>query len=114
MTEYEEDLLRILSKVGERGISVRALAKHIYNKRTSLFSQPDPEAIHSFVQHYLLYHANKPKGNVVRVRHGYYRLNTRIPYVKQLLIDFSNEEKQKEEEPPAPPRQPDFSLSLFD
>ena len=111
---YERDIVRILSKVGERGISVAALSKHVYNMRASLFSQPDPTVIHRGVQQYLLRQSMKPKGVVERVRHGYYRLNTRNTVVRELLIDFSNEEKQQESEPPAPTPAVDYSLNLFD
>ena len=111
---YERDIVRILRKVGSRGISVAALSKHVYNMRVSLFSQPDPAAIHRGVQQYLHRQSTRPSGVVERVRHGYYRLNTRNTVVRELLVDFRNEEKQQESEPPAPTPAVDYSLSLFD
>ena len=110
---YERDIVRILRKVGNRGISVAALSKHVYNMHTSLFSQPDPALIRRSVQQYLLRQSAKPTGVVERVRHGYYRLNSRSAVVRQLLLNFINEEQQ-ESEPPAPAPAVDYSLSLFE
>ena len=109
---YEREIVRILRKVGDRGISVAALAKHVYNMRVSLFSQPDPAQIHRSVQPYVLRESSKPAGVVERVRHGYYRLNRRSKVARQLLLTFIEEEKQ-EQEPPAPAPAPDYSLNLF-
>ena len=113
---YEDDILRILSKVGSQGIAVAALSKHVYNMHVSLFSQPDLENIHRSVQQYLLRQSRLPKGKnlVERVRHGYYRLNTRNAVVRQLVIGFRMETDSQEAEPPAPAPVQDFSLSLFD
>ena len=51
---YEQQILHILSEVGERGISVSLLAKHVYNLNCTLFSQPDLQEVKQFVQQYLL------------------------------------------------------------
>ena len=51
---FDQQILHILSEVGERGISVSALTKHVYNMNCTLFSQPDLQEVHQFVQQYLL------------------------------------------------------------
>ena len=56
---YDRQILRILSDVGEQGISVQLLAKHVYNQNVSLFYTPDIEEIRSYVQQYLLKNSNK-------------------------------------------------------
>lgn len=112
---YEEQILHILSKVGERGISVSMLAKHVYNMNCTLFSQPDMQEIHRIVQQYLLKNSKSSQSLIESTgRRGYYRLNTSNNAVaRQLMLDFREEEIQEEDIEEEKPQQ-DLSLSLFD
>lgn len=111
---YEQQILRILSEVGERGISVAMLAKHVYNLNCTLFSQPDLQEVHQSVQQYLLRNSKSPQSLIESTgRRGYYRLNTRgSADARQLMFDFREEQPAPEPEPEQP--QQDLSLCLFD
>ena len=88
---YDKQILHILTVAGERGISVQAIAKHVYNMNRTFFVQPDLEEIRSYVQHY--------------------RLNTTgSADALQMMLQFREEQQGKEEEKP----QQDLSLDLFD
>ena len=109
---YDRQILRILSDVGEQGISVQLLAKHVYNQNVSLFFTPDIDEIRSYAQQYLLKNSKSPASLVESMeRRGYYRLNTRNNAdARQLLIEFRQEPSTDEkEEKPAK----DLSLDLF-
>ena len=109
---YDRQILRILSDVGEQGISVQLLAKHVYNQNVSLFYTPDIEEIRSYVQQYLLKNSKSAASLVESMeRRGYYRLNTQNNSdARQLMIEFHNEAttEEKEEKPSQ-----DLSLDLF-
>jgi hypothetical protein len=112
---YEQQILHILSEVGERGISVSVLSKHVYNLNCTLFSQPDLQEVKQFVQQYLLKNSKASLSLIESTgRRGYYRLNTQNNAdARQLMLEFREEEirlKEVEEEKP----QKDLSLSLFD
>jgi hypothetical protein len=112
---YEQQILHILSEVGERGISVSVLSKHVYNLNCTLFSQPDLQEVKQFVQQYLLKNSKSSLSLIESTgRRGYYRLNTQNNAdARQLMLEFREEEirlKEVEEEKP----QKDLSLSLFD
>ena len=115
MMTYDRQILQILTDVGERGIGVQQLAKHIYNLNCTLFSQPDFQEVHSYVQQYLLKNSKSLQSLIERTdRRGYYRLNTlNNADARQLMLEFQEHEaeetEQKEEK-----TQTDFSLSLFD
>lgn len=111
---YEQQVLRILSEVGERGISVALLAKHVYNLNCTLFAQPDLQEVHQSVQQYLLRNSKSPQSLIESTgRRGYYRLNTSgSADARQLMFDFREEQPAPEPEPAQP--QQDLSLSLFD
>ena len=112
---YEQQILHILSEVGERGISVSLLAKHVYNLNCTLFSQPDLQEVKQFVQQYLLKNSTSPLSLIESTgRRGYYRLNTQNNAdARQLMLEFREEEIEMEEVEEDKPKQ-DLSLSLFD
>lgn len=111
---YEQQILKILSEVGERGISVGVLSKHIYNMNTSLFCTLDPQEVRLQVQQYLLRNSKSPQSLIEATgKRGYYRLNTsNSPDARQLMLDFRDEEVQESEQPIVPTV--DLSLNLFD
>lgn len=112
----EKQILQILSSVGQRGISVQALAKHVYNMNVTFFSQPDFGKIRNYVQYYLLRNSKSETSLIERTgRRGVYRLNTaRNVDAQQLMIKFSKQTTMDEElEGEITSSGQDYSLSLF-
>ena len=109
---YEQQILQILSEVGERGISVQTLAKHVYNQNCTFFFQPDLQDIHRQVQQYLLRNSKSPQSLIESTgRRGYYRLNTQNSAdARQLILNFRDDQP---EIPAEEPQQQDLSLDLF-
>jgi len=109
---YDRQILEILTDVGERGISVQLLSKHVFNINASLFFMPNMEEIRTYVQQYLLKNSKSPSSLIESMdRRGYYRLNTQNnPDARQLMIKFREEHtnEEKEEKPSK-----DLSLDLF-
>ena len=104
--------MKILTEVGERGISVQSIAKHVYNMNCTFFSQPDYEEIRSYVQQYLLRNSKSAQSLIESTgRRGYYRLNTTgSADALQMLLQFRENHEEKEDEK----TQQDLSLNLFD
>ena len=109
---YDRQILQVLTEVGEKGINVQLLAKHIYNMNSTLFSSPDIEEIRSYVQQYLLKNSKSAQSLIESTgRRGYYRLNTQNNAdARQLLLAFREPAAEEKEERPTV----DLSLSLFD
>lgn len=110
---YDQQILKILTEAGERGIGVQTIAKHIYNMNRTFFFQPDFEEIRSYVQQYLLRNSKSQQSLIESTgRRGYYRLNTSgSADARQLMLQFTDKQEEKEEE--KSPVQ-DLSLNLFD
>jgi len=110
---YDRQILDILMEVGDKGISVQLLAKHIYNCNSSLFFTPDLDEIRAYVQQYLLKNSKSSLSLVEATgKRGCYRLNTQNNSdARQLMIEFreSRQQENKEEKPAV-----DLSLNLFD
>ena len=109
---YDRQILQILTEVGERGINVQLLAKHLYNMNSTLFSSPDLEEIRSYVQQYLLKNSKSPQSLIENTgRRGCYRLNTQNNAdARELLLEFREPVVEEKEERPVV----DLSLNLFD
>ncbi len=109
---YDRQILRILTDVGDRGISVQLLAKHVYNQNSTLFFSPDFAEIRTYVQQYLLKNSKSPASLIESMEHrGYYRLNTRNNAdAQQLVLEFREQNSKEKEETPL---QKDLSLDLF-
>lgn len=114
MMTYDKQILQIFTNVGEHGIGVQQLAKHVYNLNCTFFSHPDLQEVHSYVQQYLLRNSKSPQSLIESTgRRGYYRLNTKNNAdARQLMLQFRATESDtpKEQEKPLQ----DLSLSLFD
>ena len=111
---YDQQILSVLMQAGERGISVQAIAKHVYNMNTTFFYQPDYEDIRTMVQQYLLKNSKSSQSLIESTgRRGYYRLNTSGSRdAQQLMLQFTNDQQEEKEEE-KPPVQ-DLSLDLFE
>ena len=110
---YDRQILQILSEVGERGISVQLLAKHLYNLNTSLFFTQNLEEIRAYTQQFLLKNSKSSQSLIENTgRRGFYRLNTsNNADARQLVLEFREPAvEEKEEEKPVV----DLSLNLFD
>ena len=108
---YDQQILQVLTEAGECGVSVQAIAKHVYNMNCTFFVQPDFEEIRTYVQQYLLRNSKSQQSLIESTgRRGYYRLNTDgSADARQLLLQFRDEKEEEREEP-----QQDLSLDLFD
>ena len=112
---YEQQILKILTDVGQRGISVGLLARHVYNMSNTFFAEITLDEVRMAVQQYLLRHSKSPTSLIESTgRRGYYRLNTNNSVdARQLMLDFRDEASDlPEQQPPSP--QVDLSLNLFD
>ena len=116
MTTYEQHILRILSEVGPKGISLGLLAKHVYNLSSGLFTNVVYDDVYRVVQQYLLSHSVHPRDLVERMeKRGYYRLNANAgEAAQQLILCFSTDMEEEEEQLfTSSLSNQDTSLSLF-
>lgn len=112
---YDQQILDLLLAVGERGISVSALTKHVFNLNSTFFSQPDLQEVKQYVQQYLLRNS-KSKHSLIEStgRRGFYRLNTQNSVnARQLMLNFQDEKQPGAAERQQSPGTTDLSLDLF-
>lgn len=114
---YDQQILQLLSAAGQRGISVQALSKHVYNMNATFFAQPDLEELRAYIQQFLLRNSKSEQSLIERTdRRGHYRLNTaRNADARQLALAFqphpSDTDDTDADQADSPAQ--DLSLSLF-
>ena len=110
---YDQQILKILTEAGERGISVQNISRHVYNLNTTFFYQPDYEEVRSYVQQYLLKNSKSQQSLIESTgQRGYYRLNTTgSKDAQQLMLLFRDDIVTDDVQPSV---QQDLSLDLFD
>ena len=110
---YDQQILKILTEAGERGISVQNISRHVYNLNCTFFHQPDYEEVRNYVQQYLLKNSKSQQSLVESTgQRGYYRLNTTgSKDAQQLMLLFRDDIVNDDVQPSA---QQDLSLDLFD
>ncbi len=108
--KYEKEILRILSVAGSTGLSVKKIARHVFNASNTFFETISFEEVHVYVQQYLLKNSKNPDSIIesAGVR-GTYRMNPSSKESQQLMLLFREDEQEEPET-----KQEDQSLSLFD
>lgn len=110
---YDQQILKILTEAGERGISVQNISRHVYNLNCTFFHQTDYEEVRSYVQQYLLKNSKSQQSLIESTgQRGYYRLNTTgSKDAQQLMLLFRDDIVNDDVQPST---QQDLSLDLFD
>ena len=108
MQNYDREILKILTEVGERGLSIAKLSLHVYNACNTLFASTGYEDVHRYVAQYLLRNSKSPDSIIEKAERGIYHLNLRSKETQQLMLQFVEELQPVAEEKPQ-----DLSLSLF-
>ena len=106
---YDREILRILTEVGDRGLSVAKISRHVHHACNSLFTPIDFEDVHKYVAQYLLRNSKNPDSIIEKTDRGVYHLNLRSQETQQLMLQFAvhQDETESKNEPE------DLSLSLF-
>ena len=109
--KYEKEILLFLAEAGNNGLSVKKIARHVYNASNNFFEELDFQEVHNAVQQYLTRNSKNRDSLIEKVGpRGIYRLNTNSPISQQMMFDFFQEEEEEEQQKPTE----DLSLSLFD
>lgn len=106
LMDYKKETLRVLVEADEEGLTVKKIARHVFNACNSFFDPVPLSFIHRRVYYYLSYQADKDNPYIERVRKGRYRLNPNSKKAKQIKQMFKKEPQEE-------PRKVDLSLSLF-
>jgi len=107
--DYDREILRILTEVGERGLSVAKISHHVYNSCNSFFAVVSYEDVHRYVSQFLLRNSKNPDSIIRKSERGVYYINFKSQESNQLMLQFCDNIP----EPESKKTEEDRSLSLF-
>lgn len=95
----EHQILDILAKVGDKGLTCKNLARHLYNASNSLFQSASFDDIYRELQMYMIKKSKAKNSYIEKTgRWGYYRLNQeKLKTALGSLFDELEEEPEDEE-----------------
>ncbi|HEY9543424.1 hypothetical protein [Prevotella sp.] len=108
---YDSEIIKVLAEAGDKGLSVKKIAQHVFNASNSLFNMIVYEDVYAYVAQFLAQNAKSQSSLIVRGEaRGIYKLNTKIDEGQQLMIKFGRHE---EEDFITPPIEEENELFLF-
>lgn len=111
MQGMAEEIIRVLLKVGERGMHSSKISKHVFNNQNTFFNVVKYEDIHKDVMAFLQRNSKNDLSILQKMKKkGYYRISSDPETNNQLMLQFLPE---KSEDIKQETEQSDKSLSLF-
>lgn len=108
---YDREILFVLNEAGEKGLSVKKIARHVFNSSNGFFDNVSFDEVHHYVASYLRRNSRQSGSVVERTEvRGVYRLCMSLGDSRQLLLDFKDDDDIKEVETICTE---DKSLTLF-
>lgn len=110
---YEQEIKELLFEAGNDGLSIKKIARHIFNMHNGLFESVPYEKVYKDIQACVAKNNKSTQPFMERTeRWGYYRLTKKSKKSQQLMLQFKEEEDKDNGD--APQKDIDLSLSLFD
>ncbi|MCR5131042.1 MAG: hypothetical protein K6C10_06240 [Prevotella sp.] len=114
MSNYDQEILKVLTEAGSAGISVQKISRHVFNACNSLFTPIDFQSVHDYVLQFLQRNSKSAASLIVRAEtRGVYKLNLDNQEGQQLMLQFAEERASENEENKDNQSSIDLSLSLF-
>jgi len=114
LSNYDREILKVLTEAGSAGISVQKISRHVFNACNSLFAPIDYQSVHDYVLQFLQRNSKSVGSLIVRTEvRGIYKLNLENQEGQQLMLQFAEERAAEDEESKDAGASIDLSLSLF-
>lgn len=86
---FDDDILQVLTEAGSEGLSVRKVARHVFNARHTMFDELVYEDVHAYVAKFLLRSSKSKKSPIIRgEKRGMYLIDKSREKRVQLRLDF--------------------------
>ena len=94
---YEEQIVMVLTKVGEGGLPLALLVKNIFNLNCTLFERPNWNQLYLSIQQYMRRNSSSPHSLYEKIGWGRYRMRpgAKSQVVQQRFV-FSDDIEQED------------------
>ena len=87
---FDQEILKVLTLRGERGLKTEKIARHVYNACNSMFTPLDYKDVHTYVSQFLIKSSKDALSLIEKGSgHGIYRINFKAQGAQQLLLRFA-------------------------
>lgn len=106
--KYEQDIINLLVEVGEAGLPLMSIVKHVFNAHNSFFEPVKEQNVYQSIRSYMIKNSASVYSLFVKGDDGKYRLNPKSSQASMLMLQFMDEEEptpdnpQQTEEPSLP------------
>ena len=105
--KYEQDIIDLLLKVGDAGLPLQSIVKHVYNAHNSIFEPIKEQNVYQSVRSYLIRNSSSVYSLFVKGDDDKYRLNPKSQMATALTLQFGeDEETPKQQDSAAEPQLP--------
>ncbi|MDO4159695.1 MAG: hypothetical protein Q4D41_04495 [Prevotellaceae bacterium] len=111
---YEREILYILNEAGQKGLSVKKIAMHVYNRANGLFNCVELADVRREVNNFILRCSRQPDPIIEKTdTRGVYRISLTSGESRQLQFDFKDYDEDNDDGKDSHAEHEDTSLSLF-
>ncbi len=94
--KYEQDIIDLLMQVGDAGLPLMSIVKHVHNAHNSLFEPISEGNVYQSVRSYIIRNSRNEYSLFLKGEDKKYRINKNAAQAKQLALMFSNEQPEEE------------------
>lgn len=98
--KYEQNVIDLLLQVGENGLPLQSIVKHVYNTHNSFFEPIKEQNVYQSIRSYLIKNSVSPYSLFVKGDDGKYRLNPKSVQATALTLQFLEEEGEQTQQTP--------------
>ena len=93
---FDNEILRVLTLAGSKGLKTEKVARHVFNACNSMFTPLNYKDVHAYISQFLI-KCSKDALSVIEKGegHGIYRINFSNQKAQQLLLKFSPHHSNK-------------------
>lgn len=99
--KYEQDIIDLLVKVGEAGLPLMSIVKHVFNAHNSFFEPIKEQNVYQSVRSYMIKNSSSIYSLFLKGEDGKYKLNPNSSSATALMLQFLDDEEEMATEKPA-------------
>lgn len=92
---YGQEIINVLSEADRKGLSLKKIARHVYNMSNGLFNELTYDDVYRDVVSFIKRNSRDAVSMIEKTDvRGVYRINSTVVQSAQLMLDFHDEEKE--------------------
>lgn len=95
--KYEKDIIELLQEIGDAGLPLQSIVKHVYNAHNSFFEPVKEQNVYQSVRSYLIRNSSSPYSLFIKGEDKKYRINPNSSFATSQLLKFNNDDSSTQQ-----------------